>query len=403
MRRPALSLALSVLLCGFPIVHDSTTAAQSNAVQSQFILQDGTPVRLRLTRNVSSADATVGESVDFEVLDEVNVNGVAVIPKSSTAIGTVTEAVPKRRMARGGKLEIVLDYVRLADTEKAPVRAVKDAKGGGHTGGMTAGIVATGLLFWPAAPFFLFMHGKDITIPKGAEVVAYVNGDQKLSAARFGPAGIDQSQVNSTAPAKSGPNDALAPNGSAPGSIQVQSNPDSAEVYVDGSLIGDTPATLKLNPGQHAIRVVLTGYKEWSRELSIQAGSEAHLTANLQQNEAVRVADETHASNSPTITDSGKQMAAVLPPTDAKLIGWIGIHAENKGDAAVVTNVSADGPGAKAGIQVGDIILALDGRLIKGKDFESAVAALKPGTQISVNYARGSASHEVQITVASQN
>jgi hypothetical protein len=378
-------------------------AAQSNAVQSQFILQDGTPVRLRLTRNVSSADATVGESVDFEVLDEVNVNGVAVIPKSSTAIGTVTEAVPKRRMARGGKLEIVLDYVRLADTEKAPVRAVKDAKGGCHTGGMTAGIVATGLLFWPAAPFFLFMHGKDITIPKGAEVVAYVNGDQKLSAARFGPAGIDQSQVNSTAPAKSGPNDALAPNGSAPGSIQVQSNPDSAEVYVDGSLIGDTPATLKLNPGQHAIRVVLTGYKEWSRELSIQAGSEAHLTANLQQNEAVRVADETHASNSPTITDSGKQMAAVLPPTDAKLIGWIGIHAENKGDAAVVTNVSADGPGAKAGIQVGDIILALDGRLIKGKDFESAVAALKPGTQISVNYARGSASHEVQITVASQN
>ena len=360
-------------------------------------------MRLRLTRNVSSADATVGESVDFEVLDEVNVNGVAVIPKSSTAIGTVTEAVPKRRMARGGKLEIVLDYVRLADTEKAPVRAVKDAKGGGHTGGMTAGIVATGLLFWPAAPFFLFMHGKDITIPKGAEVVAYVNGDQKLSAARFGPAGIDQSQVNSTAPAKSGPNDALAPNGSAPGSIQVQSNPDSAEVYVDGSLIGDTPATLKLNPGQHAIRVVLTGYKEWSRELSIQAGSEAHLTANLQQNEAVRVADETHASNSPTITDSGKQMAAVLPPTDAKLIGWIGIHAENKGDAAVVTNVSADGPGAKAGIQVGDIILALDGRLIKGKDFESAVAALKPGTQISVNYARGSASHEVQITVASQN
>ena len=65
--------------------------------------------------------------------------------------------------------------------------------------------------------------------------------------------------------------------------------------------------------------------------------------------------------------------------------------------------IFSDGPGTTAEIQVGDIILALDGRLIKGKDFESAVAALKPGTQISVNYARGSASHEVQITVASQN
>jgi predicted metalloprotease with PDZ domain len=86
-------------------------------------------------------------------------------------------------------------------------------------------------------------------------------------------------------------------------------------------------------------------------------------------------------------------MAAVLPPTDPlpttdplpKLIGWIGIHAQNKGDAAVVTNVSVDGPAAKAGLQMGDIIMALDGRLIKGKGFESTVGALKPGTQILVN------------------
>jgi serine protease Do len=78
-------------------------------------------------------------------------------------------------------------------------------------------------------------------------------------------------------------------------------------------------------------------------------------------------------------------------------------HAQNKGDVAVVTSVAADSPGAKAGIQVGDIILALDGRLIKGKDFESAVAALKPGTQISINYARGSSAHEVQITAGSSN
>src|ERR1022692_1339010 len=55
-----------------------------------------------------------------------------------------------------GQLEIVLDSVRLVDSEKASLRAVKEAKGGGHTGAMTAGIVVTGLLIWPAAPFFLF-------------------------------------------------------------------------------------------------------------------------------------------------------------------------------------------------------------------------------------------------------
>src|SRR5262245_37786674 len=71
-----------------------------------FVLHDGTPIRLRLNRNVSSADAKVGESVDFEGLEDVKVNDVLVITRGSTAIATVTEAAPKRRMARGGKLGV---------------------------------------------------------------------------------------------------------------------------------------------------------------------------------------------------------------------------------------------------------------------------------------------------------
>ena len=92
---------------------------------------------------------------------------------------------------------------------------------------------------------------------------------------------------------------------------------------------------------------------------------------------------------------------ATLTNPSPKPLGWIGIYAENKGDTAVVTNVAPSSPGAKAGIQAGDVILALDGRLLKGKDFETVVATLKPGTQVSVNYARGSSAHEVWITVGS--
>ena len=73
-----------------------------------------------------------------------------------------------------------MDSVRLADGEKAALRATKAVQGGGHTGAMTAGIVATGLIFFPAAPFFLFMHGKDISIPKGADVPTFVNGNFSL-------------------------------------------------------------------------------------------------------------------------------------------------------------------------------------------------------------------------------
>jgi len=153
--------------------------------QAPFVLHDGTPVRIRLNRNLSSADAKVGESVDFEVLEDVKINDVVVIARGGTALATVTEAVPKRRMARGGKLNVNIDSLRLVDDEKVALRAVKETSGGGHTGAMTGGMVATSIVFFPAAPFFLFMHGKDITIPKGTEVTAYVAADVKLDPAKF--------------------------------------------------------------------------------------------------------------------------------------------------------------------------------------------------------------------------
>src|SRR5438046_2499542 len=150
-----------------------------------FVLEDGTPVRLKTGRSISSADAHVGDTLDFEVLEDVRVAGLLVIPKGGIAFATVTEAQSKRRMARGGKLNVNIDSVRLITHEKAPLRAIKEVKGGGHTGVMTGGIVATSIVFFPAAPIFLFMHGKDITIPKGTEITAYVNGDTQLDRVKF--------------------------------------------------------------------------------------------------------------------------------------------------------------------------------------------------------------------------
>jgi len=37
------------------------------------------------------------------------------------------------------------------------------------------------------------------------------------------------------------------------GTIAVSSSPDNAEIYVDGSFVGNAPATLKLSPGKHTI------------------------------------------------------------------------------------------------------------------------------------------------------
>ena len=185
MLRRVVSLILIVylfswtLLAQSPAQGTSATSTQAPAASNGFALQDSTPIKLRISRTISSADSRTGDQVDFEVLEEARVNGTLVVAKGGSAIGTVTEAQAKRRMGRGGKLDVNIDYVRLVNGDKAALRAVKEVKGGGHTGAMTAGIVATGLIIWPAAPFFLFMHGKDITIPKGTEITAYVNGETR--------------------------------------------------------------------------------------------------------------------------------------------------------------------------------------------------------------------------------
>ena len=89
-------------------------------------------------------------------------------------------------MGRTGRLDVNIDSVRLVSDEKIALRAVEQMQGGGHTGAMTGGMVATAIVFFPAAPLLLFMHGKDITIPKGTEIAAYVNGEVTLDPVKFG-------------------------------------------------------------------------------------------------------------------------------------------------------------------------------------------------------------------------
>ncbi len=180
----SLALAASPAFAGQSAVNSQDAASQSPAAP-RFVLEDGTPIKLVLGETISSADAVVGQLVSFEVVEDVLVDGVVVVPKGGTAWATVTAAEPKRRLGRGGKLDLNVDKVRLADGSKTLLSAVKNAKGGGHTGAMTGAIVATSLIVWPAAPFFLFMHGKDITIPKGTALTAFVQGDDVLDRTRF--------------------------------------------------------------------------------------------------------------------------------------------------------------------------------------------------------------------------
>jgi hypothetical protein len=254
-----------------PAAPKTASASSSTAVSVKpNTLVDGTPVKLRIGRNISSADAKIGEHVDFEVLEDIQVMGMVVIAKGANASATVTEVQPKRRMGREGKLDLTLDYVRLVDNEKAALTATAGGKGGSHTGAMVGAMAATAIFTLGGSALFLLMHGKDITIPKGAETTAYVNGDMTLDMAKFAGGGATSTQANAAAPASA-----------TQASLAIDSTPAGADVEIDGAFVGDTPSSVSVAAGSHQIAVKKKGFTDWTKTLNVTSGT-IHLNAELE-------------------------------------------------------------------------------------------------------------------------
>jgi len=272
-KNPVLVILLAIcplLTAQQPQTTPDATQAQPTALATTpapHSLLDGTPVKLRLSETLSSADAKVGQEIPFEVIEDVSVDQVVVLPKGSTAIAAVTEADHKKSMGRAGKLNISISYARLKDQEKVALRATKDTKGGGHVGAMTGAMVATAIVFFPAAPLFLFMKGKDITIPQGTEITAFVEGDMHLDMTKFEPAPPVQVQAPPSAvPAQA--------------SLSIDSTPPGADIEIDGAFVGNTPSTVSVAPGSHQIAVKKKGFAPWTKTLNVTGGT-VHLNAEL--------------------------------------------------------------------------------------------------------------------------
>ena len=67
---------------------------------------------------------------------------------------------------------------------------------------------------------------------------------------------------------------------------------------------------------------------------------------------------------------------------------------------ALVSQVEEDGPGDKAGLKPGDVILAVDGREIeRSSELPPAIAAIKPGKQVTLRIWRGKSERDVKIRI----
>jgi len=134
-------------------------------------LPNGTAIKLKLNKPLSSETAHVGDVVDFTVAEDVLIDGLCVVPRGAAAVGIVSEAEPRKRLGHGGKLGLGINFVRLANNDKAAVRSFQESAGADSA----AGVVN------PLA------HGKEVVFAQGAEFTAYVDGDIYLKRSAFQP------------------------------------------------------------------------------------------------------------------------------------------------------------------------------------------------------------------------
>ncbi|MFC3147051.1 DegQ family serine endoprotease [Piscinibacterium candidicorallinum] len=110
--------------------------------------------------------------------------------------------------------------------------------------------------------------------------------------------------------------------------------------------------------------------------------------------EAIRVSDQLRASGRVSRGYLGVRLEEVTKDV-AEGLGL------SKPQGAVVTNVEANTPAAKAGLQEGDIVLRVDGRVVENRaELVRQIANIRPGTKITLQVWRAGKTRDVTITLA---
>lgn len=73
---------------------------------------------------------------------------------------------------------------------------------------------------------------------------------------------------------------AAPPEPSAPtvAELRVDSNPEGADIEIDGLFVGNTPAQIEVEPGVRTVRVSLAGHTPWQRDMQIVPGARINAT-----------------------------------------------------------------------------------------------------------------------------
>ena len=160
---------------------DSTVAASEPAIPSPDalvtvlrLLRANTEIHLRMLEPVASNTHRRGDRFKLEVAEVVELDGDIVIPAGTPAEGEVIHAAKATVTGRAGELILVVRFLN-AGGQQVMLRAFSAGTGEDRAD------LALGLGVFGGIPA-LFVTGKDVVIPAGADVFAKVRSDTSLRA-----------------------------------------------------------------------------------------------------------------------------------------------------------------------------------------------------------------------------
>jgi hypothetical protein len=174
---------LAVALIASPFIanaQDQTPPEPASATAAPapntIILKEGTEVPLVFAAQLSSKTAVDDDPVNLTLAEDLKVGDVVIARKGAIALGTVTNAHKAGMMGKPGDLAIRLEYLK-TDDQRIRIRGSKGKEGQSETGATVALTVIFG-------PLGLIKHGKNVEIPPGTPLTAFVDQDYTLAPAK---------------------------------------------------------------------------------------------------------------------------------------------------------------------------------------------------------------------------
>jgi len=156
----------------------ATPADAASTASAKLTLKEGTEVNLKLGQALSSKTATVGDTVELLLDQDLIVDKALVAKKGSRAVATISNAKKAGLAGRGGELSLRFEYLKAGDV-RVKLRGAQGKAGDNKTGATVGLVVAFGVLGF-------MKHGKQAEVKDGTPVKAFVDEDVQL--ASLGPA-----------------------------------------------------------------------------------------------------------------------------------------------------------------------------------------------------------------------